>query len=274
MRRILAAASIAAVLAAAACDGADPEPVRSPSGPNSAAARGWAAPPANGLFDYQLGGAYQPAAGVTIVDRDRTAPALPDIYGICYVNAYQTQPGENDWWQAEHPDLVLKKEDPDWPGEHLLDISTPAKRAALGEIVGGWFAGCAASGFRAVEPDNLDSYTRSGGLLSEEHAVAYAQILVVKAHESGLAIGQKNAADFDGRRIGFDFAVTEECAVYDECGTYLGRYGDQVYEIEYTDNGIGAYRQACRDHGARISIILRDRDVIPQGEAGYHYESC
>ncbi|XVV16140.1 endo alpha-1,4 polygalactosaminidase [Actinoplanes sp. CA-131856] len=261
--RQISAAVVAVILATAGCGGSEPSPAES-----------WVAPPANGLFDYQLGGAYPPADAVRIVDRDRTAAAVPGVYGICYVNAFQTQPGENDWWRAEHPGLVLKKEDPDWPGEYLLDISTPAKRAALGEIVGGWFDGCAQSGFRAVEPDNLDSYSRSGGLLSEEHAVAYAEILVAKAHESGLAVGQKNAAGFDGRSIGFDFAVTEECAVYDECGEYLERYGDQVYEVEYTDNGIDAYRQACRDHGARISVVLRDRDVVPWGEAGYHYESC
>jgi hypothetical protein len=262
MRRILVVAL--AALVAAGCDGGEPAPP----------AVGWAAPPANGRFDYQLGGAYQPAAGVTIVDRDRTAAAPPGVYGICYVNAYQTQPGENDWWRAEHPDLVLKKEDPDWPGEYLLDITTDTKRAALGEIAGGWFEGCATKGFRAVEPDNLDSYSRSGGLISKSDAVAYARILVAKAHRNGLALGQKNAAEFDGRSIGFDFAVTEECAVFDECDAYLDRYGDQVYEIEYTDNGVDAYREACRDHGARISVVLRDRDVVPPGEAGYHYESC
>jgi hypothetical protein len=97
---------------------------------------------------------------------------------------------------------------------------------------------------------------------------------VAKAHGAGLAIGQKNAADFDGRALGFDFAVTEECAVYDECGGYLTAYGDQVYEIEYTDNGLDAYRRACADHGARISILLRDRDVAAAGDAGYHSESC
>jgi hypothetical protein len=31
-------------------------------------------PPADGQFDYQLGGAYPPAPGVAIVDRDRSAP--------------------------------------------------------------------------------------------------------------------------------------------------------------------------------------------------------
>jgi hypothetical protein len=47
-----------------------------------------------------------------------------------------------------------------------------------------------------------------------------------------------------------------------------------VYEIEYTDNGTGAYHRACADHGTRISIMLRDRDVLPAGSPGYHYEHC
>ncbi|GAA0464189.1 hypothetical protein Ade02nite_31100 [Paractinoplanes deccanensis] len=267
MRRIVAA--LLAALAVAGCDG-QPDP--RPAGSASPAA--WSAPPADGTFDYQLGGAYEPAAGVRIVDRDRTAAAVPGVYGICYVNAFQTQPGENGWWRREHPDLVLRVADPDWPGEFLLDISTAAKRQALAEIVEGWFGDCAAKGFRAVEPDNLDSYTRSGGRLAEGDALAYGRLLVEKAHTAGLAIGQKNAAEVDGRALGFDFAVTEECAVHDECGAYLDAYGNQVYEIEYTDNGAEAYRRACRDHGARIAVILRDRDVVPRGEAGYHYESC
>jgi len=43
---------------------------------------------------------------------------------------------------------------------------------------------------------------------------------------------------------------------------------------KYTDNGTRAYRQACADHGDRISITLRDRDVVPAGDTGYHDEHC
>ncbi|GIF22283.1 hypothetical protein BJ973_002607 [Actinoplanes tereljensis] len=238
----------------------------------------WENPPANGRFDYQLGGAYPPAAGVAIVDRDRTAQPAPGVYSICYVNAFQTQPAENTWWSANHDDLLLRSKgdgyltDPDWPGERILDISTDAKRAALAGIVGDWFAGCAKQGFRAVEPDNLDSYTRSNSRLKQSDSLAYARLLKERAHREGLAIAQKNAPDLAG--LGFDFAVAEECAVYDECDAYRKIYGEQVYEIEYTDNGIDAYRQACRADGDRISIILRDRDVVPVATPGYHYEFC
>src|SRR5262249_21613009 len=156
----------------------------------------------------------------------------------------------NPWWQSRHGALLLKGkngryvEDPDWPGERMLDFSTPARRTELAAIVGGWFAGCADDGYQAVEPDNLDSWTRSGGRLSQSAAAPYARLLVEAAHAHGLAIAQKNTVELSQAGIGFDFAIAEECAVYDECGDYLAAYGPQVYEIEYTDNDIDAYREA------------------------------
>ncbi|WP_433359320.1 endo alpha-1,4 polygalactosaminidase [Actinoplanes sp. CA-142083] len=239
----------------------------------------WEKPPANGRFDYQIGGAYPPAAGVRIVDRDRGAATVTGLYSICYVNAFQTQPGENAWWERNHETLLLRTkdgyvEDPDWPGERLLDVSTPAQRSAAAKIVGEWFAQCAAKGFRAVEPDNLDSWTRSHGLLTRDDAAAYAKLLVAAAHTYGLAIAQKNTADLLGAPIGFDFAIVEECAVYDECGDFVDAYGNQVFEIEYTDSGADAYGKSCASIGSKISIVLRDRSVVPAGTAGYHYEWC
>ena len=52
-------------------------------------------PPVGGKLDYQLGGAYAPPAGVTIVSRDRkAAPGRAALYNICYVNGFQIQPDE------------------------------------------------------------------------------------------------------------------------------------------------------------------------------------
>src|SRR4051812_44914958 len=83
-----------------------------------------APPPVNARFDYQLGGASPAPDGVTVVTRDRTARPAPDAYNICYVNAYQTQPGELGWWKRTHPVLLLRYQgqlvhDPGWPGEVL-----------------------------------------------------------------------------------------------------------------------------------------------------------
>jgi hypothetical protein len=238
------------------------------------------APPPAGVADYQLGGAYRPAPDVQIVTRDRTEPPVAGTYSICYVNAFQTQPGSESWWTRRHPDLLLRTAggklvgDPDWPDEILLDIRTPAKRSALAAVVRDWFDGCAADGFQAIEPDNLDSWTRSRGLLDRSDTVAFAELLVRDAHRAHLAIAQKNTPELAARRLGFDFAVAEECEVFRECGAYTRAYGRRVIEIEYTDNGLSAYRRACAARSGDISIMLRDRDVVPRGAAGYVYRTC
>lgn len=240
-------------------------------------------PPANADVDYQIGGAYRPAPGVRVVDRDRTARPAAGRYNICYVNAFQTQAHQDGWWKRHHRSLLLRDgagrlvEDPGWPGEILLDTSTVAMRRQLSRIVGGWIDGCARKGFAAVEPDNLDSDTRSRHLLTRADNLAFARLLARRAHGDGLAIAQKNDAGLtraDRRRVGFDFAIAEECQVYSECGRYLWTYGDHVIEIEYSDNGRRFYRAACRARGARISVLLRDRDVVPHGHRHYVSEDC
>ncbi|MEV7426679.1 endo alpha-1,4 polygalactosaminidase [Streptomyces sp. NPDC091212] len=234
--------------------------------------------PADRPFDYQLGGPYTPPEGVRTVVRDRTAAPEPGAYNICYVNAYQTQPDAVKWWQKNHPDLLLRDADgdlvvdEDWR-EPLLDISTADHRERLADIVGGWFDGCAEKGFDGLDSDNLDSYLRSDGLLDQKQAAAFAELLVERAHRAGLAIGQKNAADMAPliHKLGFDFAIAEECARYDECAAYADAYGDKVLVIEYRKADLTA---ACREWGERLAIVLRDRDLVPAGRSGHVNERC
>ncbi|MFE9024163.1 endo alpha-1,4 polygalactosaminidase [Streptomyces sp. NPDC007808] len=229
-------------------------------------------------FDYQIGGSYPPPAGVRAVARDRAAKPAPDVYSICYVNAFQAQPDSERWWRTHHPDLLLRDADGrtvidrDWD-EVLLDISTPAKRERLADVVGEWIDGCAAAGFQAVEADNLDSHERSRGLLTAEDNLAFAKVLAARAHAAGLAIGQKNAAELArrGRGLGFDFAVAEECGQYDECDAYADAYDDRVFVVEYRSDGLTA---ACAHWGERLSVVLRDLDVAPAGEDGYRRRTC
>ena len=121
--------------------------------------------------------------------------------------------------------------------------------------MGRWIDGCAADGFDAVELDNRDAFTRSRRLMDRRHNLAFARLLVRRAHRVELSVGQKNLAGFDGTRIGFDFAVSEECARYDECGRYVDHFGDQVLMVEYRDRD---FRRACRDHGATHAVVRRD----------------
>ncbi len=236
-----------------------------------------ALPPTNGAVDYQLGGAYPPPAGVTIVSRDRSAPPTGNLYDICYVNGFQIQPDEEALWMTGHPELILRDQngapviDTDW-NEMLIDISTPAKRTAVAAIVGGWIDGCAAAGFDAVEIDNLDSFTRSGGLLREADAVATMRMFSDAAHARGLPAAQKNSAELVGRKaeLGTDFVVAEECNRYSECDTYTDAYGDYVLVIEY--------RRADFDTGCAafpgLSIVLRDLDLVVPTASGYVFDGC
>lgn len=234
-------------------------------------------PPAGADLDYQLGGSYAPASQVKIVSRDRTAKPAPGLYNICYVNGFQAQPGEEDFWLSDHAELVLRDSsgepviDEDW-NELMLDISSADKREMLAEIIGGFIDGCAASGFDAVEIDNLDSFTRSGGRLNEQHAIAFMALLAKRAHAKGLPIAQKNAAELVSQRakLGTDFAVAEECNRYDECDVYTEGYGDMVFVIEYRKSD---FDKGCRDF-PKLSMVLRDVELTTPNGSSYVFEGC
>lgn len=241
-------------------------------------------PPVGGGLDYQLGGAYDPPAGVDIVVRDSTAPAADGIYSVCYVNGFQTQPAESAGWLADTPELVLTTDDSvtgtpvvdeNWPDELLLDTSTAAKRTAIADRMLAVIDGCAAAGYAALEIDNLDSYSRSGGRLTVDDNLALARLLADGARASGLAVGQKNAAELADKLTGiFDFAVAEECDRWQECDLYRDAYGDRVLAVEYSDDLREDFAAACAAPGHPLSMILRDRDLVTPAEPGYVYERC
>lgn len=243
-------------------------------------------PPTSGTFDYQLGAAYELDGGLDVVVRDATAEPAPGAYNVCYVNGFQTQPGEADQWLDENEDLLLHDGagdlviDPDWPDEYVLDPSTEDKRDRIVDILGAVVTGCADAGFDGVEIDNLDTWTRftdpSTGLIEEADALALAGSYIELAHGAGLAIGQKNAAEAttQGHELGFDFAVTEECDAWDECAAYTGVYGDHVLQIEYIENLDGEFADVCANPDRAPLTILRDQLLVGPEEDAYTYDQC
>ena len=190
-----------------------------------------------------------------------------DVYDVCYVNAFQSQPGVE--WPAE---LVSTIEDPDWPGEFVIDLSTPGNRGLAAGWVEQMVEQCAANGFDAVEFDNLDTFVRYEGLdFGRAEPIEYATTIVGLAHVRGLAAGQKNTVELLDADIGFDFAVTEQCGEFDECGDYQAVYGDLVFDIEYDETG---FAEACTIFAGAPTVILRDLDLAPEGAAGHRYERC
>ncbi len=248
------------------------------------------APPANAGFDYQIGGDYELPDGASVVSRDWFSgePAGEPVYSICYVNAFQTQgdepgvyrPDERSNWPKP---LVLTKlgDDPEWGGEYLVDISTAAKRRQAARWLEPMIDACAQKGYDAVEYDNLDSWTRFDGTplarrvpFAKKEALAFAGRLAKLADSRGLAVGQKNTADLSAkqsRKVGFAFAIAEECARYRECDRYRRIHGDRVIAIEYRRSDFDA---ACRTVGDEISVVLRDRQVSTPGSPRYVYDAC
>jgi hypothetical protein len=235
-------------------------------------------PPAGAVADYQLGSSYSPDAEVRIVARDSTEKPAAGLYSICYLNGFQTQPGVS--WPV---DLLLTDAsgaplaDPGWPDEYLFDISTEANRDQLSEALAEDIRGCASAGFQAVEFDNLDSYTRSNGALTQADAVAFATELVAAAHAAGLAAGQKNAPDLAAQgaaSIGFDFAVAEECVRYQECASYTEAYGQHVIDIEYADDLPAPFAEVCASDERPESTMVRDHNLTVRGGDGYVYQHC
>jgi len=275
-------ATIALTLTLTACGG-----TTGASGAASAAdIAGPELPPAAGVFDYQLGGAYDEVGGtaIDVVVRDATADPLPGAYNVCYVNGFQTQPDDAEAW-LEREELLLHDADgelvvdPDWPDEYVLDPSTAEQREGILDVLGPVVTGCADAGFDAVELDNLDTWTRFDAI-DEAGAHALARAYVDLAHGAGLAVAQKNAAEITQVAkddLGFDFAVTEECGVWDECAAYTDVYGDHVLQIEYPealDEAGLTFADVCALDDRAPLTILRDLDLVAAGEDGYVYDAC
>ncbi|WP_307851086.1 endo alpha-1,4 polygalactosaminidase [Nocardiopsis sp. MG754419] len=243
--------------------------------------------PPEGGFDYQLGGAYPPPDGVEIVVRDSSVEPEPDLYSVCYVNGFQTQPGDLGFWEERAPDVLLRDEggdpvaDPGWPDEYLLDTSTEELRERIAALLDDTIAQCAEAGYDAVEFDNLDAYLRSYSALTSDDNLALATLLVASAHDRGMAAAQKNTVEEAERgkdEVGFDFAITESCAAWSECGGYTRVYGEEnVLAIEYPedlDEVDTDFDAACAVTDTPARTILRDLALVAESEPGYVYATC
>jgi hypothetical protein len=177
---------------------------------------------------------------------------------ICYISV-----GSREDWRPDaqrFPPEVLGKDYAGWPGENWLDIRQIDR---LAPILRTRLDLCAAKGFDAVEPDNLEIYDNDTGFpLTYPDQLKYARWLADEAHGRGLAIGLKNAADMisDALPI-FDFAIAEDCFVQGWCDALLPfiQAGKAVFAAEYTDTGVD-FQAACawgRNH--HISFIQKNR---------------
>ena len=230
-----------------------------------------AAPAPGAVWDWQLGERVRLHPGVGVYDFDPAGPTKAQMrrlgeagaYTICYVSVGTLEDWRDD--VSRFPAHVVGKSYDDWPGEKFLDIRQldvilPLMRAR--------FERCAAKGFTAIEPDNMDVYDNDSGFdLSARDGLRYVRALAKMAHGMGLEIGQKNVPDLTLQLVGtMDFVITESCwqdRWCDEVAPYI-RAGKPVFDNEYTDRPIN-WKNACADaRRAGISMILKDRYLGPK----------
>jgi len=158
---------------------------------------------------------------------------------ICYFSAGSWE----DWREDEDsfPNATIGNPLDGWEGENWLDTTSDDVRAIMeARIELAKTKGC-----QAVDPDNVDGYLHDTSFdLSEDDSKDYLQFLSTSAHDRGLLIGMKNAAELTNKQNHgdfveeyMDFAVVEECHYYDECSEYsvFVDDGKPVFAIEYTD---------------------------------------
>jgi len=175
---------------------------------------------------------------------------------VCYVNAGGWEDFRPD--KAAFPKAVIGKKLDGWPGERWLDIR---RVDALLPIMTARIDECAAKGFDAVDPDNMDGWQASTGFgLKPADTIAYLAALSEVAHARGLAIGLKNGVELvaDAAPL-VEFAVNEECLAYHECAAYnpLIRSGKAVFHVEYR----GSMKTICARIPKGFSTVRKHLDL-------------
>jgi hypothetical protein len=194
---------------------------------------------------------------------DNEASVITDLHAqgrkvIGYINVGSWEDWRPD--KDQFPAEVLGQAYEGWPGEKWLDIRrmdllAPIMRARL-DI-------CKAKGFDAVEPDNMEIHSNGSGFpITYEDQLQYALWLAEEAHQRGLAIGIKNAADQVKELIQhFDFAVIEDYFFYGWQEKMLPfiEAGKPVFAAEYDDTGVD-FAAACKKaRELGFSIIQKHR---------------
>lgn len=210
------------------------------TGTAGAAAPTWWKPSAVTSWQIQFSGPIDLGVPAQVYDLDGDATTKAQVAAlhrrgvkvICYVSA-----GSYEDWRADaakFPASVLGADLDGWPGERWLDVR---RWTVLRPIMLARFQACRSKGFDAVDPDNVDGYANRNGLgLTAADQMLYNKRIAGLAHSLGLGVGLKNDLDQIPQLVGaFDFAVNEQCALYQECAalTPFVKAGKPVLQIEY-----------------------------------------
>jgi len=158
---------------------------------------------------------------------------------VCYIDA-----GTAENWRPDYSKFpaALLGDNNGWPGEQWLDTNPSGPDyATLQAIMTARFEMCAANGFDAVEPDNMDGAENTSGFkLTVAEGDQYAEWVAREVHSLGMTVAQKNFEDQSSvLEPYFDFVIEEQCFQYDDCSD-LAPYtkaGKAIFEVEYQGQG-------------------------------------
>jgi len=228
--------------------------------------------PAPGVsWQWQLGGSKVDTsynADVYDIDGfDNSKATVDRLHGrgsrvVCYVSVGSWENWRPD--KGRFPKKVLGNKYYGWPGEKWLDIR---RIDLIGPIMESRIDMCAAKGFDAIEPDNMDGYTNKTGFpLTYTDQLRYNRWLADEAHERGLSIAMKNdEAQVEDLLPYYDFAITEDCFDGRWCGK-MSPFVEQnkaVLAAEYTDTGITRQKFCPRAEDLGFNAMLKKRNLGP-----------
>jgi hypothetical protein len=187
---------------------------------------------------WQLQGApkLKPVAATDIDGFENGAAEVSKLHAagqhvICYVDV-----GTWENWRpdaAKFPKAVLGKSN-GWPGERWLDVR---RLSVLEPLISARFRMCAAKGFDAIEPDNIDGFENDTGFpITASQQLSYDRWVAAEGHALGLAVLQKNDPEqASALQPSFDGVLDEQCNQYAECGSFTPylKSGKPVLNAEY-----------------------------------------
>lgn len=234
-----------------------------PGGPAGVSEVSWVPPPGT-TWQVQFTGALDTSLDVKMYDVDLFDTPIETIdtlraqgrIVICYLSA-----GTYEKWRPDasrYPASALGRNVAGWAGERWVDI----RNAALRDILRARMDLAVQKHCSGVEPDNVDGYSnRTGFPLTWNDQLSFNRWLASEAHARGLSVGLKNDVEQVGQLAGsFDWALDEECVVYDECDqlTPFIQAGKAVFHLEYE----GDLSQICAiTRPLGFSTLKKDLDL-------------
>jgi hypothetical protein len=182
---------------------------------------------------------------VTVYDLDgelTSSETVAQLHGlgenikvICYVEVgvYETYRSDAN----RFPRQLIGNPVKGWEDSYWLDIrQTDTLLPILEDRFKRW---CSDKGFDAIEPDDSEVWTNNPGFpISKAQNRVFLEHIADMAHSLGLSVGLKNnTAEAAELEPYFDWALNEECWLYEECEQLNDSFinnGKAVFNVEYS----------------------------------------